>query len=111
MRRTRIDISLPIPAKEGLEELGTNPVVAALAQQMAPEAVQHLEGLHVLIADIKGNLLDLLFDQESASFAVDSNREGGKGQRGEEMRVGGRMAKDYGRPCNARRHPCCDHPQ
>jgi hypothetical protein len=78
---------------------------------MAQEAVQHMEGLHVLIAEIQVNLLDLHFDQESASFAVDSDREGGKGQRGEEMRVGGRTAEDYGRHCNARRHCCCDHPQ
>ena len=62
-RRTHIDISLPVCIKEGLEELGTNPVVAALAQRMALEAVQHREAMHVLIANVQGDLLDLLFDQ------------------------------------------------
>ncbi len=64
-RRTRIDISLPIiSTEESLEELGTDPVVAALAQKMAREAVQHLEGLHVLVADVQGDLLDLLLDRD-----------------------------------------------
>jgi hypothetical protein len=61
--QTHIDISLPVCAKEGSEELGTDPVVVALAQQMAREAVQHPEGLRVLIANAQGDLLDLLFDQ------------------------------------------------
>ena len=41
----------------------TDPVVAALAQKMAREAVQHPEGLRVLIANAQSDLLDLLFDQ------------------------------------------------
>ena len=59
---SQMDNSLSVCAEESLEEFGTDPVIAALAQRLAGEAVQHLEGFHVLITNVQCDLFDLLFD-------------------------------------------------